>query len=308
MKNQFLKEYSAILLPAEILIHGYNLAILLFIILHRGRLESAETLIALHLAGGLSYILFQVNRNRINHPLLQALTIWLPLLFIFAFYYETGLLNRFIISDFQDDILKIIDLSLFGFAPYLHFRQVLPGEFWAQFFHLAYFSYYLALAIPLTMIYFSERKSNLLLSPPQFWKGAAKTKEMLFVLLFTLFLCYFLFILLPAKGPLEYRAMLFPRPEGMVTLMNLLYQFGSLDGAAIPSSHVAATLVVTIYTFKFLPTLRYYMLGLLIALSLSTVYNAYHYGIDVIAGLLAGWLFFRLGEAIYHKWSAAENL
>ena len=106
MKNQFLKEYSSILLPGELLIHIYNIAVLVFIIYHRNNLASADTLIALHVVAGMAYTLFQINRNRTNHPILQVMTIWLPLIFIFAFYYETGLLNRLIIPTFQDDLFS----------------------------------------------------------------------------------------------------------------------------------------------------------------------------------------------------------
>ena len=87
----------------------------------------------------------------------------------------------------------------------------------------------------------------------------------------------------------------------MVAVMNFLFANGDLDGGAMPSSHVAGALVVVIYAFKYLKRWFWAVLGLFIPLTLSTVYNSYHYATDIIAGLAAGWLFYFIGRALFRS-------
>jgi membrane-associated phospholipid phosphatase len=81
--------------------------------------------------------------------------------------------------------------------------------------------------------------------------------------------------------------------------MDFLFANGDLDGGAMPSSHVAGALVVVIYAFKYLKSWFWATLGLFIPMTFSTVYNSYHYATDIIAGLIAGWLLYRIGRAFF---------
>ncbi len=286
--------------PVETLIHLYNLLIIAYLCIFFSQIQRSAVLIVLHIAGAVAYAAFQIFRNRYEHPLLQISTIWIPLMLLSALHYETGLFNRIIIHDFQDDFVIHADRILFGFQPYLVLRQMFPSELLAQLSHTAYASFYILLVAPVTLLYFRERKiASSHRSPREFWKHASRVKEMPFVLIFTMLCCYIIAVILPVKGPTDYHSILFPESRGMVALMDFLFANGDLDGGAMPSSHVAGALVVVIYTFRYLRSWFWAVLGLFVLMTLSTIYNSYHYATDIIAGLIAGWLFYLIGRAFF---------
>ncbi len=286
--------------PVETLIHFYNVLIFVYLCIFFSQIQRSAVLILLHVAGAAAYITFQIFRNRRENPLLQISTVWIPLILLSALHYETGLFNRIIIRDFLDDFVIHADRVIFGSSPYLILRQSSPFELLAQLSHAAYSSFYVLLVVPITILYFHERKiAAAHTSPRDFWIHAPRVKEMQFVLIFTMLCCYIIAIILPVKGPTDYHSMLFSESRGMVSIMDFLFTNGDLDGGAMPSSHVAGALVVVIYTFRYLRPWFWATLGLFVPMTFSTVYNSYHYATDIIAGLIAGWLFYRIGKAFF---------
>lgn len=287
-------------IPAEILAHVYNVLVITYLCIFFLQVRNWSVLLIIHILAAAMYMVFQTCRNRYINPLLQIGTIWIPLILLSGFHYETGLFNRLIFRDFLDNIVINIDKILFGFPPYLLLREKFPFELMAQLSHAFYASFYILLFAPVTLLYFHERKSvSANGSPIWFWKQASLVKEMEFVLIFTMLSCYIIAVIFPVKGPTDYHSALFPDPRGMVAVMNFLFSNGDLDGGAMPSSHVAGALVVVIYTFKYLRPWFWVALGLFVPMTFSTVYNSYHYAADIIAGLIAGWLFYWIGRAVF---------
>jgi membrane-associated phospholipid phosphatase len=293
---------TGVAVPVEKLIFVYNLIIILYLCTFFFRIVNSAEILAAHIAAAAAYLIFQISRNRYSNPLLQVWTVWIPIILLSAFHYETGLFNRIIFCDFLDNIIVHSDKAIFGFYPYLLFREICPSEVVAQFSHFFYASFYILLIVPVTLLYLKERRSaSAGISPREFWKGAFQLNEMQFVLMFSMLSCFILFIIFPVKGPTDYHSALFPKPRGMVAVMNFLFSRGDLDGGAMPSSHIAGALVVVIYTYKYIRRWFWGALGLFIPLAFSTVYNSYHYATDVIAGLFAGWLFYWVGRKIFNK-------
>jgi len=287
-------------IPVETLIHLYNVLIIAYLCIFFFQIQKSAILIVFHLAVAAAYITFQAFRNRHENPLLQVSTVWIPLIMLSGLHYETGLFNRIIIRDFLDDFVIYADQILFGSSLYLILRESSPFEFLAQLSHAAYASFYILLIAPITLLYFHERKiASGYKSPREFWMHASRVKEMQFVLIFTMLCCYIIAIILPVKGPTDYHPMLFPESRGMVAIMDFLFANGDLDGGAMPSSHVAGALVIVIYVFKYLRPWFWATLGLFIPMMFSTVYNSYHYVTDIIAGLIAGWLFYLIGRVFF---------
>ena len=300
--------FSRVCVPAEALVHIYNFLLIVYLCAFFPRIRESAVLLTLHIAAAAAYLLFQISRNRYANPLLQIGTVWIPIILLSALHYETGLFNRIVFQDFFDGFVINADKALFGFPPYLLFREKYPSELMAQLSHFFYASFYILLIAPLTLLYFQERKAAFSLeSPQEFWKSASRIKEMQFVLMFTMLICYIIFISFPVKGPTDFHSTLFPKPRGMVSIMNFLFSNGDLDGGAMPSSHVAGAMVVVIYTFKYLRRWFWIALGLFVPLAFSTVYNSYHYATDVIAGLIAGWLFYLIGKTVFKAVHGEEN-
>jgi membrane-associated phospholipid phosphatase len=296
------KKYASLLggLPVETLTHVYNLFIIAYVCIFFSRIQRPGLLLTLHLAATIVYISFQISRNRYSNPLLQISTIWVPLILLSAFHYETGLFNRMIFSEFLDDFVVRMDKAIFGFPPNLFLRGALPSELSAQISHAVYAGFYILLCVPVTLLFIHERKiAGTCKSPREFWGCLPHVQEMLFVIIFTMQCCYLIAVIFPVKGPTDYHSVLFPEPRGMVAAMNILFTNGDLDGGAMPSSHVAGALIVVIYTYKYLRRWFWAVFGIFVLLTISTVYNSYHYASDIIAGLIAGWLFYRMGRALY---------
>jgi membrane-associated phospholipid phosphatase len=287
-------------IPAEVLTHAYNALVISYLCLFFYQIQKSIVLLTVHLAAVAAYIVFQSCRNRYANPLLQIGTIWIPLILLSAFHYETGLFNRVIFHDFLDGFIIYMDKTFFGFLPHLFLREQLPFELLAQLTHAFYAGFYILLIVPITLLYFNERKKASAHEPPQgFWSRCDHLREMQFVLMFTMLSCYIIAVIFPVKGPTDYHSMLFPEPRGMVSVMNYLFSNGDLDGGAMPSSHVAGALVVVIYIYKYLRGWFWAALGVFVPMTFSTVYNSYHYATDIIAGLIAGWLFYRIGRAVF---------
>jgi membrane-associated phospholipid phosphatase len=294
--------------PVEILTHVYNVFVIAYLCIFFSQIQKSAVLIPLHVVAAAAYLVFQICRNRYANPLLQISTIWIPLILLSGFHYETGVFNRMIFHEFLDSYIINFDKAIFGFLPHLLLREKLPSELLAQLSHAAYASFYILLIAPITLLYFKEKQiSSVPNSPRGFWNRCSHLKEMQFVLMLTMLSCYVIAVIFPIKGPTDYHSTLFPEPRGMVSAMNYLFSNGDLDGGALPSSHVAGALVVVIYVYKYLRSWFWAALGLFVPMTFSTVYNSYHYATDIIAGLIAGWLFFRIGRAVFKVVQRSQN-
>lgn len=297
--HNFFKEYTL----TDFIVHIYNLSIALFILFNISKYDYLWKLFILHI--GLIFILQGIilARNRLKKEWLNFLMFFLPLILLTFFHYETGLLNQIIFPKFFDEVIQKVDLTIFGILPNRVLSKIFPYDTIHQAFHFFYFTYYFLLFIPVLAVYLKER-NNLegnINSTNQNLCKFKSTQNMLFVILFVMFICYWIFIIFPVAGPTAERSYLFPDAGGFISIMNYLFKVGDLDGGAMPSSHVAVSLAVVLLSYKYLS--KYFTIILIdfILLTISTVYCSYHYAIDVICGLAVGGLLYYLGEMVFKK-------
>ena len=81
--------------------------------------------------------------------------------------------------------------------------------------------------------------------------------------------------------------------------MALIYDIFEAPGAALPSSHVAASICTLWFSFRYRLRIRHVHLVTVVLLCLSTIYCRYHYVIDVIAGLLTVAVLVPLGNWLF---------
>ena len=144
------------------------------------------------------------------------------------------------------------------------------------------------------------------------------------VLSFVFYVCYLIYIFLPVIGP-----RLFSRSLGGFTLppdvqalvapgllafppqvthgpffriMAFIYEVFEAPGAALPSSHVAASICTVWFSFRYRLRIRYVHLVMVILLCFSTIYCRYHYVIDVLAGLLTVAVLLPLGNWLFSRY------
>ena len=66
-----------------------------------------------------------------------------------------------------------------------------------------------------------------------------------------------------------------------------VFRHGTIVGGAFPSSHVAVAFVAACFAIRF-SVIPAVLVPLSIGLAISTVYAGYHYGVDVLYGMIVG--------------------
>jgi membrane-associated phospholipid phosphatase len=83
-----------------------------------------------------------------------------------------------------------------------------------------------------------------------------------------------------------------------VPLAQWVVKVAGLHGGCMPSSHVAVTMVVFVFAYKYSRRLFYFLGPLILSLFIGTVWGRFHYLSDVIAGILVGLLSLYLAKRI----------
>ncbi|MCQ2113443.1 MAG: phosphatase PAP2 family protein [Bacteroidaceae bacterium] len=220
---------------------------------------------------------------------LWMLSLWYPDLFEFN-----------CCMPYLDHFIATWDQSLFGCQPALLFAEKVSSPVFSELMCMGYVSYFFIMASVL-LFYFFQRYEEL--------------EKMTFIFFTSFFLTYIVFIFVPVCGPQYYYEIVgvdniaqgtFP-DIGRYFLDNTQTQYnpGWKDGffykllvfthetgerpiAAFPSSHVAITLIMTIFAFKGNWKFGGVILFLFILICFATVYIRAHYAVDVIAGCVFG--------------------
>jgi membrane-associated phospholipid phosphatase len=286
----------------------------LILIFHNQTVPAWPWLLAAHALGLVAvHWLVQPHAPGRLAPALDFLRHFYPVLFYVWFFCETGWLNRMFFTEYLDPAAIRADQALFGCQPGVRFMEKLPWLAVSELFYAAYFSYYpMIVGVGLALFLRSRR---------QFF-------HYLSVLSFLFYLCYLIYIFLPIIGP-----RLFFGPVGGYTLpleaqrlapvdtypaavqsglffklMGWIYRVFEAPGSALPSSHVAVAWCTVYFSFRYLKPIRCLHLLLAFLLTLSTIYCRYHYGVDVLAGLLAFALLVPLGNWLYFKFGAEPSV
>lgn len=253
------------------------------VILLRPPVWASDTawLLGAHALFGVLLWLFHYGRTaeRQDGRLLTVLHTFYPLILLPLLYAELGVINDRLALDAilaHDHVVQGWELALFGEQVSFTWIRRYPSLFWSQILHGAYLFYY--------PIIFA--------GPPlvRLHNGREAVREVIFTMMLTFAVCYGVFLLWPVAGP----SYAFPHPDGpvmQVFMARLVYgglATGSSVGAAFPSSHVAATVAVTIAIWRVWPRLGMVFVVPALLLSIGTVYTQMHYGVDALAGLVVG--------------------
>jgi membrane-associated phospholipid phosphatase len=279
----------------------------LILCFHNGAVPGWPWLLAAH-AFGLVVVhwLIQAQARRQESRALDFFRHFYPVLLYTPFFCETGRLNRMFFANYLDPMAIRCDQALFGWQPGALLMQKLPWLPLSELLYAAYFSYYLMIAGVGIALFMRNRR--------EFFHYVS-------VVSFVFYICYLLYIVLPVIGPqvlsheiegyalpadLEHLTTDQAYPEAVKAgpffhLMAWIYRVFEAPGAALPSSHVAVALCTLYFSFRYLRRIRYLHLTLAILLCFSTIYCHYHYGIDVLTGLLTAVVLVPLGNWLYFK-------
>lgn len=231
-----------------------------------------------------------IYREKTNNGFISLLRDWYPILLYGILFEETGFINRGIFSDYIDKFFIELEYSIFGMHPAIELGNMFGNVYIMEFFHFAYFTYYLIIPGLGFILYFKDKKQYF---------------EYLFVSSFTFYTCLITYIFLPVLGARYYSNPPYNSgpfwEEGFlfVPIMRFIYKVGEVDGAAFPSSHVALAIIILIYTFLY--ARKYLLIGsvIIISLIISTVYCRFHYVVDVLASFIWAPITFYIGRKLY---------
>ncbi|MGB9907220.1 MAG: phosphatase PAP2 family protein [Candidatus Saccharicenans sp.] len=195
----------------------------------------------------------------------------------YAYLYKlVGALVNFLSSRWQDDFLARLDKIIFGFSPNLSIISY-QRPWLTELMMLAYLAY-LPLVVWLAYQIFRRQ-------------GQEELQNYLFSLGLAYLACFVLFILLPAASPRFYFQDL-PAVSGLWVrkLMQLVEVSAQYRGGSFPSAHCAAGTVMMFFAGRAGKRVFLVVTPLILLFLLSTVYGQYHYGVDVLAGILIGLL------------------
>ena len=206
---------------------------------------------------------------------------WHPVVFFTFFFSEIGhLVNLFFPYWFEPFLLQS-DRWLFGMPPWEFFAAE-SNRTTTEIFAFAYWSYYLLIPFALWLCYTRRRDDD-------GRKPAISFESAMTRLCLVMYLCYASFLLMPARGPHHaYHLSLAELFTGGWFFGAVLFvqKYGSVVGAAFPSSHVAAAWTVLLVLRRNRKSLFWWLLPLVVLMTASTFVIQYHYVLDAVAGVL----------------------
>jgi membrane-associated phospholipid phosphatase len=261
----------------------------------------ATLLVLIHLLVGAS------GRGR-GGGVVDFLRHFYPVIFYAAFYRESGMLSQMFVSGHLDPVVIRWEQALFGFQPSMQFMASLPWLPVSEVFYASYFSYYVMIAGVGLVLFLRRREA--------FFHYVS-------VLSFVFYVCYLIYIFLPVIGPrvfsrslggytlpADVQALVAPHllafpPQvtrgPFFRIMALIYDVFEAPGAALPSSHVAASICTVWFSYRYRLRIRHVHLVMVVLLCLSTIYCRYHYVLDVLAGLLTVAVLMPLGNRLFNR-------
>lgn len=222
-----------------------------------------------------------------ERPAVRFLRYWyIPL--CLAIFYEQ--IDKFILGlhgRYLDHVIFNFEKSLLGVHPSVWLERF-ASPVMTEVMKIGYHSYYWIGPILGVCLYLREDKIPF--------------RRTLFSIMLAFFISYFGFILFPVIGPRYVLSDLYNGPLNgyfVTALQDWIMEHGDIYGGCMPSSHVAVALVVLMLAWTYQRRLAWIFTPLVTILSISTVYNRYHYVSDVFAGIIVGLVAFFIGKRIY---------
>jgi membrane-associated phospholipid phosphatase len=199
----------------------------------------------------------------------------LPLLIAPILYGEVPLLIGALGSSYHDVLIQHWELAVFGAHPSRLLATFMPNTAWSELLHAGYLAYYPAIFIPPLVLYARGERH-----------AYAQTVVALTV---AYVVCWTVFAVVPVEGP---RYLWTPNaPDGPARRLAVeILAAGSSRGAAFPSSHMAIIVVQTVMAIRWQPKMGAILALTSVLVGVGAVYGGFHYGVDMIAGAVLGFI------------------
>lgn len=248
-------------------------------------------LLGYHFIVFLILVVFLWNIRNLSNSAVRFVKAFYPLAVMLFFYKEIGLLIHQYFDWTLDEWLLGVDNELGRVGTKVwNFQQFYPpAKLLNEFFSIGYSFYFVLMPLSALAVYFKA--------------STEKFRAFMFSLSFTYYLCYLLFIFLPAESPRFYMPGLRESLRGywVADWLQSAVEKNAFPGGSFPSSHIAAS-IVCFMAYPYLGKWRFPVFFLTMALFAGTIYGRYHYFVDVVAGLGVGLCCYYLAPWLDKKW------
>lgn len=278
--------------PVDILTLGFLALLAALVILFRRQIPGAPAILLRYaaLAGGLTGLIRV--RARYDAPLLRVAHAFYAGLVIPLVFDTLDLVHQVHPRDFDPELLAL-DRLLFGGEP-AAWLAPLATPWLTDLMMVAYTSYYPSPYLLAAMVYRRQ--------PPRAFD------ETVLGLTLVHYLSWVGYSLVPALGPrfAAGRPGAFPPLPGWLIGDAIIAGLNSLERIkrdAFPSGHTAAMVLVVLLAARYAPRWRVPFLAATGGMILATFYGRYHYGVDILAGILLAVATFWLAPRLVGLWN-----
>lgn len=244
------------------------LAVITVLAVFSGR--SIAALVLAHAAIALVILLLAANRSQ--SAALRFVHDWYPLaMFIFTFE-EVARFSLVLVPRWEDFRLIPFEQHLGSGLPNLWSMQYASRAL-SEFMDLGYFSYYPLFPVTAGVLYARKDK--------QPFRDLVLASVLMYLISFTVYLLF------PTEGPRHALPGFHAPPPGWFFsfLVHMIQGSAGVHGNALPSSHVALSVLCGWASYKNAKRLFPYVAASTCLISAGAVYDGYHYASDVLAGL-----------------------
>lgn len=216
-----------------------------------------------------------------DHPVSRFLRWWYPpILFLFCFE-AVGWMIHLIRPEFLDPYLIAADRAMFGGDITVWLQQ--RAQPWLTeimyFFYTSFYFFIPGIGIPIYLRCGTYRTGP----------HGAPVREFIATITVSMLFCYLHFLFTPGAGPVfwpDYPGPVLTLTGGPITIIEQwVFDTGAIVGGAFPSSHVVVAMVAAFYAVRF-RVAPFFWASVAIGLGVSTLYNGYHYGVDVLYAMV----------------------
>jgi hypothetical protein len=269
------------LLPMDFAALVYLCAVAAITMVFRQRVAHAPLLAGAHVGLAAAVLVLVRQHRRCPRRLWQWLRYWYPLVLVPAVFKLNGILVPQVNPRDLDAQLLAWDRTLFGEHPGVYLRW-LESPWMTDVLRLCWMSYFVLPFVVAIPIY---RRSFACGADP---RAFAMT---VFALTAGWYLSYLGYFVTPALGPGYFPDRVGMPPTGAAgTTDAMLSTLWRLEGERIrdicPSGHVIIAVLCLWIAFRLRLAVRWLLIPVVLGLVVGTVYLRFHYGVDVLAGLL----------------------
>ncbi len=273
----------------------------------RDRLVLSHLAATIYIVALIYWVELRVRPQRDEGPpkWLLWLRDWHPLgWFSFLLFGEFTYLVRLLFPFGIEPYLIAFDLWLFKQPPHQFIQNFVP-KWGVELMAFAYWSYY-PLVFGITWFFYASHSSL----AARHSKAESSFVDFMNRLCLAFYICYLLFILIPARSPrhaLDLGAVLQLEGGLFFHLIATVQNQVAVVGAAFPSSHVAVTWVAVLALWDQRRRVFWWLMPLVLALTISIFVLQYHYILDAVSGVVVAFIFEGFWRRFYSSQGKNEN-